>query len=55
MFKRKIRNYQADPCNTDLFDIYQDKMVAMSKKHFSKDLKDVQSKLQSVVNWLEKE
>ena len=41
--------------NDDLYDIYQAKMEAMSKKHFSKDLKDVQFKLQSVVNWLEKE
>lgn len=50
---RKIRRYQKEEPN--LFDVYEDKLAAMSKKHFSKNIGDVQRKIQAVVDWLEKE
>ncbi|CAB9510045.1 Ganglioside-induced differentiation-associated protein 1 [Seminavis robusta] len=50
---KKIRRYQKQ--EPDLFDVYEDKLAAMSQKHFSKDIGDVQKRIQAVVDWLEDE
>jgi len=48
---RTIRRYQSE--NPDLHDVYEKKLAAMSKKHFSKSIWDVQRNIQRVVDWLE--
>ena len=51
LLPRAIARYQAQ--NPDLHDVYQRKLAAMSQKHFSKSLPQVQANLQDVVDWLE--
>jgi len=48
---RTIAKYQAQ--NPDLHDVYEKKLAALSKKHFSKSLAQVQANIQVVVDWLE--
>jgi hypothetical protein len=47
----RVRRYQSE--NPDLHDVYEKKLAAMSKKHFSKSIWDVQRNIQRVVDWLE--
>ena len=51
MLPKKIAKLQAE--NPDLHDVYKKRLEAMSKKHFSKSITQVQANLQSVVDWLE--
>lgn len=52
LLPRTIRKHQAG--NPDLHELYEKKLSAMSKKHFTKSITDVQHNIQRVVESLEK-
>eukprot|EP00929_Paragymnodinium_shiwhaense_P042611 TRINITY_DN22020_c0_g1_i1.p1 TRINITY_DN22020_c0_g1~~TRINITY_DN22020_c0_g1_i1.p1 ORF type:complete len:242 (+),score=25.74 TRINITY_DN22020_c0_g1_i1:247-972(+) len=53
MLPRIISKHQSD--NPDLKEVYEEKLVALSQKHFTKRIEDVQARVQQVVDSLEAE